>query len=72
MPKFTVHGSVGAGKYMGEYEADTPEQAADMAYEAEGGISLCHQCSSQAEDAQVISVSVCNEAGEQVFTDEAP
>lgn len=52
--KYYVTGRVVGSKYLGEYEADSSEQAIEMALAAEGGpISLCHNCSSQCEDGEV-------------------
>lgn len=49
MAKFRVHGRVIGSVYMGEYEADTPEEAKQKADDA-FSVSLCHQCSSSCED----------------------
>jgi len=53
MPRFTVHATVVGGKYLGEYEADSEEQAIEMALEENGHVSLCHQCSGECEDAEI-------------------
>lgn len=43
MPKYAVYAKTWASQYVGEYEADTPEEAEDMA-EGDVDFSLCHQC----------------------------
>jgi hypothetical protein len=51
MPKFNVYATVTGSKYIGEFEAETKEDAIDQA-ELSGGayVSLCHQCSAECED----------------------
>lgn len=44
MPKYSVNCTVVGGKHVGVYDAETPEQAIEMA-EADAYVSLCHQCS---------------------------
>lgn len=58
MPKYRVHGKVVGGKYLGEFEAATPEEAEEMAIEENGGVSLCHQCADECEDPEVVECSV--------------
>lgn len=54
MPKYAVIGTVVGAKYLGDFEADTPEEAVEKAVEAAGGpVSLCHACSSECEDGEV-------------------
>ena len=53
MPKWRVTGTVTGGKCLGEYEADTKEEAEQKALEEAGFVSLCHQCASQCEDGEV-------------------
>lgn len=54
MPKFRVYGIVKATKYIGEFEADTKEDAERMAWNSgEAYVSLCHQCSDEASDPEV-------------------
>lgn len=52
MARFYVHGAVRASKYIGEYEADTPEQACELAW-ADAYVSFCHQCSGEAENPEI-------------------
>lgn len=59
MPKFRVYGKVVATKYIGEFEAETKEQAEEMAWKSEETyISLCHQCTSEAEDPEIHELEV--------------
>lgn len=54
MPKYRVYGVVIGSKLIGEYEAETPEQAKNMAADSdENYVSLCHQCAKEIDDAQV-------------------
>lgn len=55
--KWHVHGTIVGTKYLGIFEADTKEEAEDMAMESEAsGVSLCHECSTECEDPQIDSV----------------
>lgn len=59
MPLYRATGAVAGSKYLGEFEAATPEEAEEMAENsAESWVSLCHQCSSQCEDPEIQSVFV--------------
>ena len=52
MKKFTVYGLYTAYKKIGEYEAESPEEAAKKAesdQNADVWISLCHQCAKEIE-----------------------
>lgn len=42
---------------MGVFEAETAAEAEAMAMEAEGYVSICHQCSSQIEEANIEKVT---------------
>lgn len=45
MPKYRVYGVVTGTKYLGVFEADTQEEAEQMALESnENHVSICHQC----------------------------
>lgn len=60
-------GTVVGGKYLGEVEARSKAKAVQLAWELEqASVSLCHQCSSQVEDAEItkISVEVDEDAGD--------
>jgi hypothetical protein len=54
MPKYRVYGVVTGSKYLGEFIADTPEDAVAEAMGA-GHVSLCHHCDSECEDAAIES-----------------
>lgn len=58
MPKYRVYGAVTGSKYLGEYEADSPEEAEEMALNKEGHVCFCHQCSDQCEDPEVTDINV--------------
>jgi hypothetical protein len=50
MPKFSVIGIVPAQKYLGDFEADTAEEAIEMALSSDNNsLSICHQCSNSFE-----------------------
>ena len=54
--RYRVYGKVVAGKYLGEVEADSKEEAREKAIDELAGemfIGLCHQCARQAEDPEI-------------------
>lgn len=54
MSKYRVSGSVVGVKWIGEFEAGSPEEAEEKAWDSdECNISLCHQCSSECEDGEI-------------------
>lgn len=54
MPKFAVTGVVTGSKYLGEFEADSPEAAVALALNSEEArVDMCHSCADQCEDAEV-------------------
>lgn len=54
MTKYRVYGTVTGSKYLGEFEADTKEEAMDKAAESdECYVSLCHQCAREADGAEI-------------------
>lgn len=65
MAKYIVYGVVDARKYIGEFEADSPEEAEEMAWRAvESGeveIELCHRCVGEVEEATIEEVIVYEE-----------
>ncbi|MHA6530211.1 hypothetical protein [Paenibacillus sp. BAC0078] len=65
MPKFRIYGRVIATKYIGEFEAESKEQAEEMAWKSdEAYVSLCHQCSGEAEDPEIHELEI-EEVGEE-------
>ncbi len=60
MPRYRVTGAIVGSKYLGEVEADTLEQALEMADQKYLGepISLCHECASECEDGCVDLIEV--------------
>lgn len=50
--KYRVSGQVTGSKYLGVFEANTPEEAEEIAIE-QNGISLCHQCAGECEDPEI-------------------
>lgn len=55
MAKWAVLGKVVGSRYIGSYEADTAEEAVEMATR-DAHVSLCHQCSGQIEDPEVVEM----------------
>jgi hypothetical protein len=54
MPRYRVVGTVVGTKYLGEFTADTAEQAVEMALESgQAFVDLCHQCSDQCDNAEI-------------------
>ena len=53
MAKWDVYGKVSATKYLGQYEAETAERAEEMAMEANGHVSVCHQCANEVSDPEI-------------------
>lgn len=59
--KFDVYGTVTGGKYLGTVEAESAEEALDIAYEGKKvslSVDLCHQCASECENAEVSNLTV--------------
>jgi hypothetical protein len=51
--------TVSGGKFLGEVEAETAEEALGLAEQLDtANVSLCHQCTDQCEDAQIANVTV--------------
>lgn len=54
MPRYRVVGTVIGSKYLGEFEADTPEEAVEKALDSEEcHVSVCHQCSDDISDPEI-------------------
>jgi hypothetical protein len=57
MKKWSVTATVTGSKFLGIFEAETKEEAEQMAEESESGsISLCNQCSDKCEDPMINDV----------------
>lgn len=52
MPRYNVYGVVTGTKFLGEFEADSPEDAIEMATD-EASVSLCHQCDKEVDGAEI-------------------
>lgn len=56
MAKWRVYGKVVATKYLGEFEAETKEEAEQMARESDtASVDLCHHCVKEADGAEIAS-----------------
>lgn len=54
MKRWAVIGVVTGSKYLGTFEAETAEQAIEMALEGDtASCSLCHHCSRECEDPEI-------------------
>lgn len=53
--KYHVTGAVTGSHYAGIFEAETPEEALELA-NRETHLSMCHQCSSDCEDPEFNAV----------------
>lgn len=50
MKKYAVYGVMTGSKFLGEFEANSPEEAQEMAANSEeNSVCLCHQCSDEIE-----------------------
>ena len=59
MATYSIYATVTGGKYIGELEAESVEDAIEKSYDVfadELSISLCWHCSSQCESAEVSEV----------------
>lgn len=65
MPRYSVSGAVHGSTWIGEYDANTPEEAIELAYN-DAGISLCHECARSVSDPEV-----CDLTAEDVETGDA-
>lgn len=59
MPKYRVHAVIDATKYLGEFEADSKEQAEELAWESDNqNVTLCHRCAYEVEVGDMVRVVV--------------
>lgn len=56
--RWRVYGIVTGSKYLGEFEAETAEEAEQMAVNENGYVSLCHQCADECEDPEIHNCEV--------------
>lgn len=57
MKRWDVHALVVGGKFIGTFEAETAQQAEEMAWR-DAGVYLCHQCARECDDAQIDKLEV--------------
>lgn len=56
--KYSVIGVVTGSKYLGEFEASSPEEAIEMALASDGAyVSICHSCSGECDSPEIHSAS---------------
>lgn len=57
--KYDCYARVVGSKYLGEVEANSPEEAEELAWKLDSThVSLCHQCSSNVEDPEIEEIKV--------------
>jgi hypothetical protein len=57
--KFSVTGTVQGGVYLGEVEAESPEQAEKLGWALPNAyIILCHECAHKVEDLEITEIHV--------------
>jgi hypothetical protein len=68
---WSANASVSAGKYIGEVEAETAEEAIEKAWNHKNAAcSVCHQCSEEVCDPEFTAVHVYCDETEESGTDE--
>lgn len=70
MTKWHVHAAIHGGKYVGEVEADSAEEAFEKAADLDCGVSLCWSCDRQLSDPEVSYLIVENDDGTECVTDD--
>lgn len=59
MKKYHVYGHVVGTKYLGEFEANSKEEALDLALSGDSAfVSMCHQCANECEDPMIEDATV--------------
>lgn len=58
MPKWDVYGTVVAGTYVGEVEAETEEEATEKGWALHPGVSVCYHRAEHVSDPEVTEISV--------------
>lgn len=57
--KYHIYAKVVGSKYLGEVEANSEKEAIQKGWDLdEACVSLCHQCSSECEDAEIEEITV--------------
>ena len=56
--RYSVFGIVRGTKCLGEYEAESREDAETQALKKEGIVLLCHHCSKECEGPEIVEVIV--------------
>lgn len=56
--KYSCYGVVTGTKYLGEVEADSPEEAKEKMFAKVDRPCLCHQCTRECEDAEIHEIEV--------------
>ena len=64
---WSVNAAVAGGKHIGDFEAETGEEAIEMASRS-ASVDLCHQCASECENAECEWMTA--ECGDEVVTTE--
>lgn len=73
MPRYHINAAIAGSKYIGDVDAENAEDAIFRGYEMkECFVSVCHQCSRQIEDPEVISLSATNADDPSDFKDDRP
>lgn len=55
--KWLAFGAVTASTFIGEYEADTKEEA-ELLAGADARVSVCHECSRKIEDPEISEIII--------------
>lgn len=66
--KFSIFGTVTGGKYCGTIEADSKEEAeeiawANMSKQLDLDVNLCHQCNGECENAEITELTAEEDDG---------
>jgi len=57
--KYSCYGAVTGTKYIGEVFAENKKDAIEKAFRLDkASVALCHQCSSECEDAEIHEINV--------------
>ncbi len=62
---WTVTGTVVAGTFVGEYEAETGQEAIEQAW-ADAYVGICHHCAQRISDPEVTQLTAESPDGELV------